>query len=234
MSITHILVVDDDARLRPLLAKYLGNQPGWQVTVAEDAEDARRKLEMFIFDLLVLDVMMPGETGLELAASLRGQGAAPILMLTAMGEADDRIAGLEAGVDDYLAKPFDPRELVLRIRNILRRGRTEKTGGENALAFGAFRFYPAEGRLLRGDAPIYLTSVEAALLTGLARRPGEAVSRTVLAAELPGAAGNERSVDVQITRLRKKIEATPSRPVYIQTVRGTGYALRVGGNVVLM
>lgn len=225
--ITHILVVDDDARLRRLLAKYLGKQPDWQVTVAEDAADARRKLAMFIFDIIVLDVMMPGETGLKLAESLRGNIATPILMLTAMGEAEDRIAGLEAGVDDYLTKPFEPRELVLRIQNILRRHMPTVAANPDKLMFGTFSFYPVEGRLLQGNEPLYLTTAEITLLSRLARRPGEAVTRAELAASLPGEAESERSIDVLITRLRKKIEVEPARPLYIQTIRGTGYILRI-------
>lgn len=223
---THILVVDDDLRLRRLLAEYLGNQ-GWVVTMAKDAQDAKAKLAIFIFDLLVLDVMMPVQTGTDLAQELRSAGVAtPILMLTAMGEAEDRISGLEAGADDYLVKPFEPRELVLRIQNILRRGRTAPSDKHKKISFGTFTFLPEEGRLLQEGNPVHLTSAEQTLLGCLARRLGEAVSRSELAAALPGETENERSIDVQITRLRKKIEAEPSRPLYIQTVRGAGYILR--------
>ncbi len=226
-SLTHILVVDDDARLRRLLAEYLGNQ-GWAITVAQDAEDAKAKLAFFVFDLLVLDVMMPGTSGTDLAQELRAGGVTtPILMLTAMAEAEDRIGGLEAGADDYLVKPFEPRELVLRIHNILRRQSTTIAARTpSTLSFGRFTFLPEEGRLLQDGTPIHLTSAEHTLLVCLARHAGSAVSRSELAACLPGDSENERSIDVQITRLRKKIEAEPSRPLYIQTVRGLGYILR--------
>lgn len=225
--LTHILVVDDDARLRRLLAEYLGNQ-GWVVTVAQDAEDAKAKLALFIFDLLVLDVMMPGMSGADLARELRDRGMmTPILMLTAMAEAEDRIDGLEAGADDYLVKPFEPRELVLRIQNILRRNAAPPTSSSpTSVSFGRFTFLPTEGRLLHEGVPVHLTSAEQNLLSFLAHRAGEPVSRSELAACLSGDSENERSIDVQITRLRKKIEADPSRPLYIQTIRGSGYILR--------
>lgn len=223
----HLLIVDDDARLRRLLAEYLSKE-GFAITVASDAASARCTLAMFLFDLIVLDVMMPGETGTELAAALRSDGdATPILMLTAMGESEERIAGLEAGADDYLVKPFEPRELALRIRSILRRSREVAMPDiPEMVAFGAFVFYPGEGRLLKDAEPIYLTTVESALLAALADRRGEVVTRAELVAAASGEVGNERSVDVQITRLRKKIELEPARPLYIQTVRGTGYILR--------
>lgn len=229
----HILVVDDDTRLRRLLAQYL-NREGWYITTACDAADARQKMAFFLFDLIVLDVMMPGESGIEFAHHLQDQETSPhpppILMLTAMGEAEERIAGLESGAEDYLVKPFEPRELALRIRNLLRRstnGTPEETPeGEEVVRFGIFSFYPAKGRLVQGNDPLYLTTSEIELLTLLVRRRGEAVSRTELAAALPGDAASERGVDVQITRLRKKIEEEPGRPVYLQTVRGTGYMLR--------
>ena len=225
--LTHLLIVDDDARLRGLLAEYLGKE-GFAVTVAKDAADARRKLTMFIFDLIVLDVMMPGETGTAFAGALRAGGdTTPVLMLTAMGEPEDRIAGLEAGADDYLVKPFEPRELVLRVQSILRRRATPATASSSpSIAFGAFLFRPQGAALEKDGEPVYLTTAEGALLTRLASNPGVAVSRAELADALPGDAENERSVDVQITRLRKKIEVEPARPRYIQTVRGAGYMLR--------
>lgn len=225
--LTHLLVVDDDARLRSLLAKYLA-QEGFTVTVATDAADARAKLAFFTVDALILDVMMPGETGTELAASLRAAGhTTPILMLTAMGEAHERIGGLEAGADDYLVKPFEPRELLLRLRNLLRRGGTGKSAvPTGSLRFGEFLLDVEGKRLLRDNIPVYLTTAEHTLLFALARQPGLTLSRSELAEALSADAGNERSVDVQITRLRKKIEPEPARPVYIQTVRGAGYILR--------
>ncbi len=222
----HLLVVDDDARLRQLLRRYLSDN-GFRVTLAADAAEARASLASFAFDLIVLDVMMPGETGIELTRALRDEGRQkrlPILLLTAMGEPEDRVNGLEQGADDYLAKPFEPRELVLRIRNILeRRG----GGGETAASvrFGAFRFDLSRNELFRGGEPVHLTSAEAGLLAALAARAGDAVSREDLSQSAPFS-GNMRNVDVQMTRLRRKIETDPRYPRYLQTVRGTGYALK--------
>ena len=219
----HILVVDDDARLRKLLARYL-SEHGFLVATAEDAADARGKLASFTFDLIVLDLMMPGESGLSLAADLRRRSGVPILMLTAMGEPEDRIAGLEKGADDYMVKPFEPRELLLRIGNILRR-----VPQENALPaevrMGAMVFDMEREELREGDQPVKLTSVETALLTALARRAGVALSREELI-DLTGAGGGDRAVDVQVTRLRRKIETDPRDPRYLQTVRGRGYVLK--------
>jgi len=212
---THILIVDDDDRLRALLKKFLGEQ-GFMVTAAADAAEARRKLAWFTFDLIVLDVMMPGETGLELLASLERE-TAPVLMLSAMGEADDRIKGLEIGAEDYLPKPFEPKELVLRIKSILRRAATQKEKSQT-VAFGDYRFDLAASQLKRGTDNIALTSNESALLKCLAENAGTPVARELLAKRL--ASANERAVDVQVTRLRKKIE-----PTYLQTVRGAGYVL---------
>ena len=222
----HILVVDDDRRLRLLLQRYLTEQ-GFRVTVGADAADARRKLESFAFDLLVLDIMMPGEDGLSLTRALRQASAVPILLLTAMGETGDRIRGLESGADDYLTKPFEPRELVLRVTAILRRApRPEAPPPPGPVAFGSYTFDPASSRLSRDGDPVYLTAVEAALLKALARRPGLPVSRNGLAMA-SGADTAGRTVDVQMTRLRRKIEADPRRPQHLQTVRGTGYVLVV-------
>ncbi len=218
----HILVVDDDKRLRELLRKYLAEQ-GFRVTVAADAGDARRRLDGLAFDLLVLDIMMPGESGLELTRALRAKNPVPILLLTAMGEAEDRIAGLETGADDYLPKPFEPRELVLRIRTILRRAAVEPAE-RRELRFGGFSF-DLERRFLRhGTRDIRLTAGEAALLAALAGAPGRALSRDELGQSDP--AGGSRMVDVQMTRLRRKIEADPRFPRYLQTVRGRGYMLQ--------
>ena len=219
----HILVVDDDARLRKLLARYL-SEHGFLVASAEDASDARVKLASFAFDLIVLDLMMPGESGLSLAADLRRRSGVPILMLTAMGEPEDRIAGLEKGADDYMVKPFEPRELLLRIGNILRR-----VPQANALPaevrMGGMVFDMEREELREGDQPVKLTSVETALLGALARRAGVALSREELI-DLTGAAGGDRAVDVQVTRLRRKIESDPRDPRYLQTVRGRGYVLK--------
>lgn len=222
----HLLVVDDDPRLRELLRRYL-SENGFRVTVAADAGEARANLACFAFDLIVLDVMMPGDSGLDLTRELRAPDRhppLPILLLTAMSEPEDRVNGLEEGADDYLAKPFEPRELVLRIRNILER-RGSPTGTPDTLRFGAFRFNPGRAELFRGGEIVRLTAAEAGLLAALAARAGEAVSREDLSQSAPFS-GNIRNVDVQMTRLRRKIETDPRYPRYLQTVRGTGYALK--------
>jgi|SRR5579862_3182775 len=221
----HLLVVDDDARLRELLRRYLSDN-GFRVTLAADAPEARANLASFAFDLIVLDVMMPGESGLDLTRSLRGENRAgvPILLLTARGEPEDRVNGLEHGADDYLAKPFEPRELVLRIRNIIeRRGAVEDAA--RTVRFGAFHFDQVRGELFRGAEIVRLTAAEAGLLASLSAHAGEAVSREDLS-QSAQFSGNIRNVDVQMTRLRRKIEADPRYPRYLQTVRGTGYALK--------
>jgi two-component system phosphate regulon response regulator OmpR len=221
----HLLVVDDDARLRELLRRYLTGE-GFRVTTATDATEARAKLRSFAFDLLVVDVMMPGEDGIELTRSLRGHSRIPILMLTAMAEPANRIAGLERGADDYVVKPFEPRELVLRIRNILERvSREVPVPAAGEVRFGPFRLDLHRAELYRGAEPVRLTQSETALLMALARAPGEALSRETLttAAKLDGA---PRRVDVQMTRLRRKIETDPRFPRHLQTVRGTGYVLK--------
>ena len=223
-ELPHILVVDDDTRLRELLRKYLTEQ-GFRVTAAASAGDARAKLASLAFDLLVLDVMMPGESGLDLAGSLRQTSNVPILMLTAMGEAEDRIAGLERGADDYLPKPFEPRELVLRIRTILRRVPAEPAVGRRELRFGGFSFDLDRRTLRRGSQEVRLTAGEAALLAALAHAPGQVLSREELGRQ-SDPAGGSRMVDVQVTRLRRKIEADPRFPRYLQTVRGRGYMLQ--------
>ena len=221
----HVLVVDDDARIRDLLRRYL-LQNGFLVTTAESAAHARRILAGLAFDLLIVDVMMPGEDGLSFTRAIRGTVAAPILMLTARADAADRIAGLESGVDDYLAKPFEPRELLLRCAAILRRA-TPAPEPPRALMLGEIRYDVTRGELWRGREPVRLTGTEAALMRALARAPNAPVTRAALVEALgdgDGTAG-ERAVDVQITRLRRKIEADPRTPRYIQTVRGEGYML---------
>jgi two-component system phosphate regulon response regulator OmpR len=217
----HILVVDDDTRLRELLHKYLTEQ-GFRITAAQDAADARAKLLSFDFDLLVLDIMMPGESGLELTRGLRQASQVPVLLLTAMGEIEDRIAGLESGADDYLCKPFEPRELVLRINAILRR--TQAPAPDGQIAFGDYSFDLARAELRRGEEFVRLTAAEASLLKTLARQPGVPVSRETLSAENPSI-GNTRAIDVQVTRLRRKIEENPRFPRHLQAVRGIGYVL---------
>jgi two-component system phosphate regulon response regulator OmpR len=220
----HILVVDDDTRLRTLLKKYLSDQ-GFRVTVAGDAREARERLGGFAFDLIICDIMMPGESGLDLTRSLRAESRVPILLLTAMGEPRDRIAGLELGADDYLPKPFEPRELVLRVQSILRRAPAEES--PRLVRLGRLSFDLDRRLLLRGSEEIRLTAAESDLLAALAERAGEAVSRDELSQQ-PAAEGSGRAVDVQITRLRRKIEADPRFPRYLQTVRGRGYLLRPG------
>ncbi|MFO7481313.1 response regulator [Oceanibaculum nanhaiense] len=221
----HILVVDDDGRLRDLLRRYL-TENGFRVSTAADAAEARAKLESLAFDLLVLDVMMPGESGLDLTQDLRRTGVVPILLLTAMAETEDRINGLERGADDYLSKPFEPRELLLRIRTILRRvngAAPARAAGAPVLLGGLL--FDAERLELRGpDRTVRLTETEAALLRALAQNPGATLSRDDLAQRLD-LTGNPRTVDVQVTRLRRKIEPDPRFPRYLQTVRGKGYAL---------
>lgn len=226
----HLLVVDDDARLRALLQRFLDEQ-GFRVTVAADAAAARRALESFAFDLMVLDVMMPDESGIDLAGSLRREGQeVPILMLTARGEPDDRIAGLEAGVDDYLGKPFDPRELALRIRTILRRAAPPPPVEANAgpVQLGMRWFDPSRTELRGPEGTVRLTGGEAALLAALATRPNEVLSREEIATALGTPEAGERAIDVQVTRLRRKIEPDPRDPRFIQTVRHRGYVLRPG------
>jgi len=219
----HLLVVDDDARLRELLRRYLSDS-GFRVTLAGDAREARSNLASFAFDLIVLDVMMPGETGIELIRDLRGSNRVPVMLLTAMAEPEDRIKGLEEGAEDYLPKPFEPRELVLRIRNILQR-RPAAEADRNEIRFGAFRFDQSRGELFRGGDAVHLTAAEAGLLISLAERIGEAVSREELS-QAAQFSGNVRNVDVQMMRLRRKIEHDPRYPRYLHTVRGTGYALK--------
>jgi two-component system phosphate regulon response regulator OmpR len=226
----HILVVDDDARLRALLQRFLTEQ-GLRVSTAENAATARAALADMTFDLLVLDVMMPGETGLELTAALRTEGQeVPILMLTARGAPDDRIAGLEQGVDDYLAKPFDPRELALRIRTILRRAAPAPAATHNLAPMQiGNRWFDIERAELRGpDGIIRLTGGEAALMQALARRAGEILSREDIGEALGTPDAGERAIDVQVTRLRRKVEPDPREPRFIQTIRHRGYVLRPG------
>ena len=227
----HLLVVDDDARLRALLQRYLAEQ-GFRVSSAPDAAAAREMLAAVAFDLVVLDVMMPGESGLELAESLRRQGnEVPVLMLTARGAPDDRVAGFEHGADDYLAKPFDPRELALRIRTILKRAAAPAPAALLAQApvqLGPRWFDPERGELRGPEGTVRLTGGEAALLAALARRAGEVLSREEIAAALGTPEAGERAVDVQVTRLRRKIEPDPREPRFLHTMRHRGYVLRPG------
>ena len=219
----HILVVDDDDRIRELVSRYL-YEAGFRVSTAPDTKSARSAMRGLAFDLIILDVMMPGETGLEFALALKGVSFVPICMLTAMADADDRVAGLEAGVDDYLAKPFEPRELLLRVRNILRRGKNG-AAPRDEVRMGEFSFHAGRGELKRGEELVKLTERERDLLRLFASRPGSPIARHELASD--ESTGSERAIDVQINRLRRKIESDQSNPVYLQTVRGKGYILYV-------
>jgi two-component system, OmpR family, phosphate regulon response regulator OmpR len=218
----HLLVVDDDRRIRDLLSRFLLSE-GYRVTTAETAADARAKLEGLRFDLLILDVMMPGETGFNLARDLRASSNVPIIMLTARVEPHSRIEGLAIGADDYLGKPFEPRELSLRIAGILRRTRPAITPPIEMVCFGDFKFHIARGELKRGENIVRLTDRERDMLRLLATTPGETVARQALSGH--GGATGERAVDVQINRLRRKIEPDSTNPLFVQTVRGVGYRL---------
>ena len=224
----HILVVDDDRRLRDLLARFLGDH-GYRVTTAANAAEADSRLAHLVFDAIVLDIMMPGENGFDFARRFRGGSNAPILMLTARADSADRINGLEIGVDDYLTKPFEPRELILRLGNILKRtivvDAPQSGSHPDFVRFGPFIYGLARGELRHGEETIRLTEREREILTALAERAGEHVPREQLAAQ--GSAANDRTIDVQINRLRRKIERDPSNPVWLQTVRGIGYRLSV-------
>jgi two-component system phosphate regulon response regulator OmpR len=222
----HILVVDDDRRLRELLSRYLTDN-GFRVTVAADAAEARQRIDGMAFDLLIVDVMMPGEDGLALTRSLRETTDVPILILTARGEPESRIEGLETGADDYLSKPFEPRELLLRINNILKRSTVGDEPLIEHLRFGPFTFHLQRLELTRNNQPIRLTDRERQILRAFAEAPGQTVDRMALLGE-DGPAG-DRTVDVQINRLRRKIEDDPSNPLYLQTVRGYGYRLVIEG-----
>lgn len=220
----NILVVDDDGRLRELLQKFL-SENDFFVMSAVDAGDARTKLLSLSFDLIILDRMMPGESGLDFAADLRKTNDVPILMLTAMSEIEDRIEGLEQGVDDYLAKPFEPRELLLRINSILKRVATSVDGpGPSEIIMGEAIFDIDRSELTISGVPVKLTTVEVQLLKALSERPGTTLSREALV-EQTGADSAGRAIDVQVTRLRRKIEKNPKVPRYLQTVRGKGYVL---------
>ncbi len=227
-SESHLLIVDDDERIRGLLQKFL-IRSGFFVTAARDASHARRILTGLDFDLLVLDVMMPGEDGVSFTKSLRETLKTPILLLTAKGETEDRIAGLEAGADDYLPKPFEPKELLLRINAILRRVPQEPidSGIPKVLHLGDIRYDVERGEMWQGDSSVRLTATESQLMKIFSASPAEPVTRSELVEKLGRDKGQaqERAVDVQITRLRRKIEADPRQPRYLQTVRGEGYML---------
>jgi two-component system, OmpR family, phosphate regulon response regulator OmpR len=217
----HLLLVDDDRRIRDLLSRFLSGE-GYRVTTALSASDARAKLLGLHFDLLILDVMMPGETGFDLARFIRSSSSVPIIMLTARHEAEARIEGLQIGADDYVAKPFEPRELVLRIGNILKRTTPPQVTAVEQIAFGPYIFHIERSELRQGEEIIHLTDREREMLRILASAPGETVQRAALTS---GGTVNERAVDVQINRLRRKIEHDPANPLFLQAVRGIGYRL---------
>jgi two-component system phosphate regulon response regulator OmpR len=217
----HVLVVDDDQRIRDLLARYL-YENGFRVTTSKDAECAKAAMRGLSFDLVLVDWMMPGQSGLDLARELKATKDVPICMLTAQSDPDQRITGLEAGVDDYIIKPFEPRELLLRLRNILRRGHAQTNSAEE-VRMGAYIFHVGRGDLKRDDESIKITERERDLLRLFASRPGVPIPRHELSTD--DSTGSERTIDVQINRLRRKIESDPSNPVYLQTVRGKGYIL---------
>lgn len=226
----HVLVVDDDNRIRTLLSRFLQSN-GYRVTTAAHAGEARERLKGLTFDLVVLDVMMPGENGFDLARSIRTGSEVPILMLTARIDLDDRLAGLEIGADDYLGKPFDPRELLLRVNSILRRVTAAPPAmavtGPELVRFGPFQFHLGRGELRNGDELVRITNRERDILRQLGQALGGTVAREVLAD--PDSAANERTIDVQINRLRRKLEDDATNPVWLQTVRGLGYRLAVDG-----
>lgn len=222
-SIPHVLVVDDDERIRVLLTRYL-EKNGFIVCVASDAQSAREILARFAVDAMVVDIMMPGETGLDLTEDLRKTTDIPILLLTALGEVDDRITGLQSGADDYLAKPFEPQELVLRLQALLRRRPLPQPPARH-YRLGQWEYDSLHCELKKNNETVKLTTVENTLLQALTSKAGEAISREELSniCELDG---GERTIDVQVTRLRRKLEEDPRQPRVIQTVRGKGYLLR--------
>lgn len=224
----HLLIVDDDERIRGLLQKFLMRN-GFLVSAARDAAHARRILSGLDFDLIVLDVMMPGEDGVSLCNHIRQTRSTPVMLLTARAETEDRIKGLEAGADDYLAKPFEPKELLLRINAILRRmpEATQAEAAPKVMTLGPIRYDTERGEMWRGEDLVRLTATESQLMRIFSAQPGEPLSRTKLVEELGRDRGQsqERAVDVQITRLRRKIEDDPKQPRYLQTVRGAGYML---------
>jgi two-component system phosphate regulon response regulator OmpR len=220
----HVLVVDDDRRLRELLSRYLTDN-GFRVSTAKDTQEARTALDVLQFDGLIVDVMMPGENGFDFAQHLRQKSDMPLMMLTARSDADNRVRGLEIGVDDYLGKPFEPRELLLRLNNIIKRGQIAAPSSETveSIRFGDYLFHLQRGELRKGEEGVRLTEREREILTLLARKPGQTVPREDFAAHED--ISNERTVDVQINRLRRKIETDPANPLHLQTVRGIGYRL---------
>ena len=225
---SHLLIVDDDERIRTLLQKFLIRN-GFLVSAARDSAHARRILSGLDFDLIILDVMMPGEDGISLTKEVRKNSDTPILLLTAKGETQDRILGLEAGADDYLAKPFEPKELLLRLNAILRRvpAQDEAAPLPKVMHLGQVHYDVDRGEMWQGEDRLRLTATESQLMRIFSSKPGVPLSRSNLVEQLgrDGGQAQERAVDVQITRLRRKIEQDPKQPRYLQTVRGAGYML---------
>ncbi len=218
----HLLVIDDDRRIRELLSRYLGDH-GFRVSVAADAAEARRKINSLEFDLLIVDIMMPGESGLSFTESIRADNEVPVLMLTALADTDDRITGLEVGADDYLPKPFEPRELLLRIGSILKRAAKPEAYSVEQVSFGPYQYFISKRDLRKNGESIRLTDREHEILTAFASQPDGTVARHELLGN--NSSTGERKIDVQINRLRRKIENDPSDPKWLQTVRGIGYRL---------
>ena len=223
----HILVIDDDERLRLLLRRFL-EESGFRVTDVGSAGDARKALDGLVFDLLIVDIMMPGETGLEFLTELRKNNAVPALFLTAMAETEHRIVGLESGADDYISKPFEPRELVLRIRSILNRAAAQRAAPSKNIFFGPYSFDLTTGILMHSTGRVHITNAEQKLLTSFAAQPDQVLSRDDIT-EAMDSTMRGRSIDVAVARLRAKIEPDPRYPVYLQTVRNKGWLLRTDG-----
>ena len=223
-EIQHILVIDDDERLRLLLRRFL-EESGFRVTDVASARDARRLLASIAFDLLIVDIMMPGETGLEFLTDLRKASEVPALFLTAMAETEHRITGLESGADDYMSKPFEPRELVLRIRSILARAAAKPRQAGSSIGFGPYSFDPSTGVLMHSSGRIHITTAEQKLLASFALHPDTVLSRENIATAMDSSMRG-RSIDVAVARLRAKLEPDPRFPVYLQTVRNKGWLLR--------
>ncbi len=220
---THILVIDDDDRLRTLLCRYL-RENDLLVTTSKNAAEARELMDLFLFDMLIVDVMMPGENGMDFTNDIRKHTNVPVLMLTAMGEVENRISGLESGADDYLSKPFEPRELLLRIKNILKRIPSSKEENKGLLKLGICTYDTENGWLLKDGGKVKLTPAESTLLKIFSERAGQILTREDIIRKT-GDENNPRTIDVQITRLRSKIETDPKVPRYLQTIRGKGYIL---------
>ena len=218
--IAHILVVDDDEGIRSLVKKYL-NEKGYLVTTASDAEDASEKIKIIKFDLIILDIMMPGKSGLDFLNEFKNNINTPIILLTAKGEANERIEGLEKGADDYLPKPFEPKELDLRVRNII--SKTKKSNIKRIINFQNIRIDLNKQIIFQNNSEYKINNTEKIILKEMINNPGKIFAREEIGKLIE--LDKERSIDVIITRLRKKIEINPKNPKFLQTIRGTGYVL---------